>query len=361
MFERLLTPLISTLRPHFALSNSRLMTLCVLIVGLVNGRTVNLSHLATQFPGDAQHASSYRRLQRFFQHVRFDEDIIAQLIIGVLGQTSPRYLALDRTTWKLGKRAVNVLVLAIVTRRFRVPVLWVFLGHGGCSSAQDRIDLVTRYVRLFGLSGVKMLLADREFFGTQWLEFLLKNNVPFAIRLKEDRRFQDENGRVISLRTRLRRPKQGQWSGWLYGMDNIPENRIHVLGKRLKGDMLFIVTNSAKPKQALQAYRKRWAIECLFADTKTRGLNLEDTRMTDPRKMNTVMAIIALAIVWSYRCATKRMGRKAISRKSHGRREKSWFRIGLDTLRNWIVNKPDKAITAWRETCPKTALESKNS
>lgn len=30
-------------------------------------------------------------------------------------------------------------------------------------------------------------------------------------------------------------------------------------------------------RQALNDYRKRWAIECLFGDAKTRGLNLEDT------------------------------------------------------------------------------------
>lgn len=72
MFDRILAPLLETLRPHFCLSKSRLETLAVLLVGLANGRTVNLSHLASQFPGDAQHGSNYRRLQRFFQFVRLD-------------------------------------------------------------------------------------------------------------------------------------------------------------------------------------------------------------------------------------------------------------------------------------------------
>ena len=133
MLSSLLTPLQKTLEPHFSLSNSRLMTLCVLIVGVVNGRTINLSHLAAQFPGDALHSSNYRRLQRFFQYTHFDRDTIARLIITVLGQSSKRYLAIDRTTWFLGKRVVNVLVLAIVTRRFRVPVFWILLKHKGCS------------------------------------------------------------------------------------------------------------------------------------------------------------------------------------------------------------------------------------
>ena len=99
------------------------MTLCFLIVGVVNGRTINLSHLASQFPGEALHASSYRRLQRFFQYTRFDGDTLAKLMNAVLGQNSKRYLALDRTTWFFGRRVVNVLVLAIVTQRFRVGSL----------------------------------------------------------------------------------------------------------------------------------------------------------------------------------------------------------------------------------------------
>ena len=64
MFVPLLAPLLQTLRPHFDLGKTRLETLAVLLVGLANGRTVNLSHLASLFPGAALHASKYRRLQR---------------------------------------------------------------------------------------------------------------------------------------------------------------------------------------------------------------------------------------------------------------------------------------------------------
>jgi hypothetical protein len=32
-----------------------------------------------------------------------------------------------------------------------------------------------------------VLLADREFIGADWLEFLCKNNIPFVIRLREAR------------------------------------------------------------------------------------------------------------------------------------------------------------------------------
>ena len=47
---------------------------CLLIVGMVSARTVNLAHIACERPGPTQTASTYRRLQRFFQHVRLERD-----------------------------------------------------------------------------------------------------------------------------------------------------------------------------------------------------------------------------------------------------------------------------------------------
>lgn len=180
MIERLLAPLLETLRPHFALSKTRLETLAVLLVGLANGRTVNLTHLASQFPGDALHASNYCRLQRFFQFVQLDGDIAARLIVRMLHLERPKLLALDRTNWKLGTRDVNVLVLAIVTRRFRVPLMWVLLDHAGNSATTQRIALMERYLRLFGASSIRALLSDREFVGAEWMHFLNKKQCPFC-------------------------------------------------------------------------------------------------------------------------------------------------------------------------------------
>jgi len=95
--------LASMLSRHMPLSNSRRETLTVLIVGLVLGRTVNLSHIAGQFRGPARLASNYRRLQRFFQFVRLDEDWLARTLVALLKLQLPFRPWLDRTNWKVGK------------------------------------------------------------------------------------------------------------------------------------------------------------------------------------------------------------------------------------------------------------------
>lgn len=358
MIECLLAPLLETLRPHFNLSKTRLETLAVLLFGLANCRTVNLSHLASQFSGDAQHGSNYRLLQRFFQFVRLDGDTAAQLIVQMLNLKRPKLLALDRTNWKLGSRDVNVLVLAIVARRFRVPLMWVLLDHADNSDTSMRIALMERYLRLFGAASIEALLEDREFIGAEWMEFLIENNIPFAIRLKEDMLVHLADGSLRQFRTLLRKRRRGTWEGWLNGMEATPANRLRIAARRIRGGELLIVATSLDDAgRGLNLYRRRWRIECIFADAKTRGLNIEDTHITDPDKLATLLVVVALAVTWAYRCATRVMGRKAISRKGHGRREKSWFRTGLDALRNWVLHQPDQALNAWTATCPRRPIQ----
>jgi hypothetical protein len=349
--------LIETLGLHFALSKRRLATLAALIAGLAQSRSVNLSHLAVHLCGPARHASKYRRLQRFFQFVRLDQAVAARLVVHMLNLERPKYLALDRTNWKLGSRDINILMLAIVTRRFRVPLLFTLLPHQGNSDTGHRIALMRRYLSLFPAVSIRCLLADREFIGVEWMDFLNENNIPFAIRVKVDMTVTLEDGRTWSLATLLRRRRPTLVKGHINGTAGATREPVRLAAKRLgNGEWLIVATNRPDPKQALNDYRKRWGIECLFGDAKTRGLNLEDTHITNPEKLASLIIIVMLAITWAYRCATQTMGMKAITRKSHGRREKSWFRIGLDALRDWIINSPKAAAQAWLEKVPRRSM-----
>ena len=67
MQNRTIAALAERLRTCFPLSKSRLDTLCLLIVGTIASRTVNLGHIASERGGTTLLASTYRRLQRFFQ------------------------------------------------------------------------------------------------------------------------------------------------------------------------------------------------------------------------------------------------------------------------------------------------------
>jgi len=69
-------------------------------------------------------------------------------------------------------------------------------------------------------------------------------------------------------------------------------------------------------------------------NTKTNGVNLEDTRLTDPAKLHLLTALIALAVAWSVRAARTALGNTAPPRKAHGSLAMSYFRTGFTFLRN---------------------------
>jgi hypothetical protein len=112
------------------LNLARAKCLSALILALFKVKTVNLTELATACPGRAQSDSHYRRLQRFFQHVKLQPALIAQVVVAFLPYTTYT-LALDRTNWMLGCLPINFLVLSVVHQGTAFPIFWTFLPKKG--------------------------------------------------------------------------------------------------------------------------------------------------------------------------------------------------------------------------------------
>ena len=106
---------------------------------------------------------------------------------------------------------------------------------------------------------------------------------------------------------------------------------------RLKtGEMLIVASNLMKSNQILPTYRKRWGIETLFSCLKKRGLGLEDTHMTNPKKLSTLVAILAIAFCLAYKTGIWAARLKPIRQKAHGRLQRSLFSLGLNALRKLV-------------------------
>ena len=84
---------------------------------------------------------------------------------------------------------------------------------------------------------------------------------------------------------------------------------------------------------------------------------VQNTHVTDPAKLLTLLGIVTLAVTWAHRCATRVMGPKPIRRKKHKSLEKSWFRTEFDALRRWIIHDPDDVLMAWQTTIPKRPVK----
>jgi hypothetical protein len=97
-----------------------------------------------------------------------------------------------------------------------------------------------------------------------------------------------------------------------------------------------------RPHRALASYHQRWTIETLFANLKTKGFNLEDTHITDPEKLST---LLALTVTLCVETGVAEARLRPIHIKKHGRRAWSLFALGVGVLRKIIVSaKPAQII-----------------
>jgi hypothetical protein len=338
--NKIFTQTLSTsLKEHTALSDTRQETLGWLVILIIRLGTVCLWRLAAHVDSPALKASTERRLRRFFQHVRFNEAHIARLAVHLMGLANkPWELALDRTNWKFGRCHINILMLGIVHNGVCVPLLWSMLPKAGNSSAAERIDLMGRMRKIFPDQKILRLTGDREFIGDVWIRWLQENSIPFVLRLKDNMYVWNESHVPVPLSRLAQGLKKGERlilkGRWYLGQNrgsNAVDARIVMM--RLKTGELLILFTSCRPGAALAQYRKRWQIETLFSCLKRRGLGLEDTHMTNPDKLSTLIAVLTIAFCLAFKAGLWAARNKPPPVKKHGFPARALFAMGLDVLR----------------------------
>lgn len=296
------------------------------LFAMITARQVQFPEIAAHFNSPASAASRLRRIQRFFADFTFSDQWLAHLIMKWL-PTGKLTLCLDRTNWQFGSVDINILALTAAYRGVGVPIFFCLLPKKGNSATLERIDLLQRFLAAFGSERIGCLIADREFIGSQWYAFLLQSQIPFFIRLPKHHYF-----RVGGLELQAEQLLQKRNKCLL---DNvlISGHYLSVAIKRLEDDYLIVLTNTFA-HQALCTYRQRWTIETFFQSIKKRGFLIESTHLQDLTRLHKLIALVALAFtcclvvgLWQHQ------NRKAITLKNHGYKANSFFRHGLDYIR----------------------------
>ena len=324
----------AALSHHLSWHGARITFLALFLFALFRVKTVNLAELAGAFRSRAKTESNEKRLKRFFSRFEVNEDEIADVVAGLAGIPQPWTLSLERTNWSFGSVHFNILMLGVVHEGIAFPLLWTMLDKQGNSNSNERMDLLDRFERLFGHVQVDCLTADREFIGEEWFSYLLLSRIPFRIRIRYDQLISSQTGKTRSKGCDQFRSLTPGQTKILSKKRWVLKRKLHVITSRLAdGELLILVTDS-QPQTALRDYARRSGIETLFAALKTRGFNLQDTHLQHSHKLSKLVALLAIAFTWAMLAGLWLHQRKPLKLKSHGRREKSLFRLGFDFLRH---------------------------
>jgi hypothetical protein len=258
---------------------------------------------------------------------------MARLTLKLLKIEPPFVIAIDRTEWQLGAAWVNVLMLSVGYKNISIPLFWTVLEEKGCSDNAERGGIVQQFIDEFGAGSIRFVTADREFASKEWLAYLVKNKIGFRLRIKANTLITDKRGRRIHASKMLKRMKIGERAEFRRRRRLWKQSVFVAVCRKADGDNVIVVS-SERSGRILLEYSQRWQIETLFGCLKTRGFRLEDTHITRGARISRLLSLLTLATVWGLLAGELTARRTPPKIKRHGRREKSIFRLGLETLRN---------------------------
>lgn len=327
------------LQKTFEWNKSRLNCLSKFIFAIMLLCTVNLSQLGTVFSTSGKIDSHIKRMKRFLRwlpKVRNYQYLLANFVL-ILIPYNKFVLSMDRTNWKFGKLHINLLVLGVWYEGVTIPLFWVNIGKAGNSKTPLRITGMKKLLENIPLDRIEIFLADREFIGGEWFDFLSKSEIPFAIRIKNNHQVQikiKKYYQIVEVKNIFSDLKKTKYieNCILFGC------KLNLAGcYSSTGELVAIATN-INPKKALEKYRLRWSIECFFSCLKKRGFNFEDTHITNISGIEALVFILTIATLWSIKLGVQSVKEKPREIAKHGRARQALFRIGLDKIRRCIAH-----------------------
>lgn len=327
------------------------------LVALLAARKISLHHIAHLMPGGNDLEANRQQLRRCLDHETLTPQVWT-LAIAALLPRAKWTLALDRTEWKRGKTTINLLVLAVVVHKCAVPLLWTVMPACGASDTKERIDLLTRFIEMFGKERMRFLTADREFIGFDWINWLLREQIPFRIRIKAceylthaDGREQKAQDWFAKRACSCKSKKMEIWGLKVY----VGGKYLHTNPSNHKDEYLVVISNQIG--NLLEDYRLRWKIETLFQALKGRGFDMESCRLAKEKRLSGWFGFLALGLCWCLNVGQSVDEQKPLPLKKHGRRAVSVFQRGfrqLQELISCLAGRPDEEQfqQALQQLCP---------
>jgi transposase len=233
-------------------------------------------------------------------------------------------------------------MLGIVYKGVAFPLLFSMLPKRGNSNSQERIDLISRFGHLFGFDIIEAIVADREFVGDKWFEYLNKNQIRYYIRIRKNFKvfLLHQNKEIKAFR--------------LFDKFKVNEFTFHPNPVRVSGQLCYIsgakldiknnkqeyliIVSFEKPENAQELYKQRWQIEMTFKAMKSSGFDIEKTHLQDIERLEKLVLLVMIAFVWAYKVGIYLHEKKPILIKKHGRKAKSIFKHGLSYLAKVFLN-----------------------
>ena len=294
-------PVLSTLLRPFRLSQRK--TCAAIVSALCQAAQASSFAIAAQLSclTDVQLGSALTRLYRFLRNERFDNWLLTEQLLRLLGRRpGPLLLALDWTAWQ---DRFSVLAASVCTGTRAIPVAVSACHKRSLARSQNLreeafLRLTVDRLRVAGVSAV--WLCDRGFHRVAWLEKFVAFGQQFVVRLTRDVTVRLAD-RVCLLKNLELRPGERRDFGWVWlRQDELV--RVRLIGVWAAGakEAWWLATNlEDRVSKVVSYYDRRLGIEEQFRDAKGHrfGMKLRWTQFTRPEFVERMYLLVGVALL----------------------------------------------------------------
>jgi len=276
-----------------------LVTLAALINGIIGSKSCQLPAVAAKVPFMAKLDSIVKKFSRWLQNDNISyETYFLPYISVLLNCISHQTLAIVFDASIVGQNCITLMASVIYKKR-ALPLCWFTLrGIKGHLSETIHIKLAQQLKTIIPSHATVVFLGDGEFDGENLIKTIYENKWFFVTRTAKNRiMIEDDEPFRLAHIDRCFYEEHFFIPNIRYNKDsNVYFNVIMWHGNR-HIEPIFLITNVNLAREAMYWYKKRFLIETMFSDQKSRGFNIQKSHLSDCEKLNSLLIASCLAYI----------------------------------------------------------------
>jgi len=268
------------------------------VAAMIHARSVNTSLIYNALPNAPEGAEEREQwLSRLLKSNSFTESQViapfAKKDLTEAVETGGKVvLCMDQT--ELGSKHA-ILMLALRFRNRALPLCWKVEAGTANLGATEQIGLLEQVLPWLPQGCKPIFMADRFYPSERLLKWLEKNNFSWRIRLKGNAELVCSDGKVSKV-SDLQKMKYREFfdSRATLFASGIPVSIGWVWDDGHK-EGWAICMDCHPDRETTMEYSKRWGIETMFSDFKSRGFDLESSQLKFPEKLSKLILMMAIA------------------------------------------------------------------
>jgi hypothetical protein len=292
---------LKALHPNLPQGNEyrHLVTLSAMINGIIGSKSCQLSLVALKAPFTSKPDSMVKKFSRWLQNekITYDSYFLPYATV-LLNCLRHQTLAIVFDGSVVGRHCITLMASVIYKNR-SLPLCWITLrGAKGHLHEMIHVNLAQQLAAIIPKDTTVVFLGDGEFDGSNLLKTIKKNKWLFVSRTAKNRCL-DENQELFQLKNIDRNYYEEHFfiPGVCFSRDcDLYFNTIMWWGRGYK-EPIYLLTNIELAREAMFWYKKRFLIETLFSDQKSRGFHVHKSHLSDPDRLNSLLMATCLAYI----------------------------------------------------------------